>query len=139
MIRTRTDKKSLSTLIKEADTQISLYVRLTAADDRGTVTCVSCGARLYWGDADCCHYIDRGHMATRYDLVNLAPGCVDCNQFNPDDHKAKFREYIVAKYGEKAIEILEVGRHLTTKWMRHQLEEMIAELKKRVKVLKKRF
>jgi NAD-dependent oxidoreductase involved in siderophore biosynthesis len=138
MIKTK-PKKSLSTLIKEADTQISLYVRLTAAGERGTVKCVSCGASIFWSDADCCHYIDRGHMATRYDLVNLAPGCIDCNRFNLDVHKAEFRKHIIAKYGENAIVKLEVGRHLTTKWMRHELEEMIEQLKERNKELRKKF
>lgn len=138
MIKTA-KKSALSTLIKEADTQISLYVRLTAADERGTVKCVSCGARIFWSDADCCHYIDRGHMATRYDLVNLAPGCVDCNRFNPDDHKEKFRLAITAKYGENALLTLEVSKHLATKWMRHELEELIEKLKGEVKVLRKRF
>lgn len=71
MIKTKDKPKSLSSLIKEADTQMSLFVRLSAADERGAVICVSCGARLYWSDADCAHYIDRGCMATRYDLTNL--------------------------------------------------------------------
>jgi NAD-dependent oxidoreductase involved in siderophore biosynthesis len=132
-------KKALSTLIKEADTQISIFVRLTAADERGTVICVSCGAKLYWSDADCCHYIDRGNMATRYDLYNLAPGCRDCNRFNPDDHKEKFAQYITQKHGAGHLEILKFGQHLLKKWMRHELEELIEKLKEQNKVLRSKF
>lgn len=139
MIKTKDKQKSLSTLIREADTQISLFVRLSAADERGTVTCVSCGARLYWSDADCAHYIDRGHMATRYDLTNLAPACQDCNRFNPENHKEKFSEYIISTYGGPALIVLETSKHIATKWMRHELEELIEKLKEEVKVLKKRF
>lgn len=139
MIKTRPKKEALSTLIKEADTQISLYIRLMAADDRGTVKCVSCGGKMWWIDADCCHYIDRGHMATRYDLINLAPGCQDCNRFNPDHHKEEFRKHIIAIHGADRLAILEAGRHLTTKWMRHELEELIEKLKEEVKRLRKKF
>lgn len=138
MIKTA-KKSALSSLIKEADTQISLYVRLTAADERKFVTCVSCGVRLYWPDSDCAHYIDRANMATRYDLTNLAPACRNCNRVDTDEHKKKFREYIISTHGEVAIVTLEAGRHLTIKWMRFELEELIEKLKEEVKRLRKKF
>lgn len=78
-------------------------------------------------------------MATRYDIINLAPACLNCNRVDVDEHKKKFREYIIATHGEDAIVTLEAGRHLTTKWMRHELEELIEKLKEEVKRLRKKF
>lgn len=139
MKKTRPKKEALSTLIKEADTQMSLFIRLSAADEKGMVMCVSCMTVLHWKEADCAHFVDRGHMATRYDLTNLAPACQDCNRFNPGEHKEEFRRHIINKYGTSAVIILEAGRHLMKKWMRHELEELIEKLKEEVKRLRKKF
>src|SRR5689334_25200382 len=81
---------SVSLLIRELDDLVSIFVRLSAADENGTVMCVSCDARLYWKDADCAHFIGRSNMATRYYLPNLAPACKECNRHDPDLHLSKW-------------------------------------------------
>lgn len=133
MIRTKSKQESLSTLIKKADDVVSLFVRLSHADERGTVSCISCGCRLWYLDADCCHFMDRMHMGTRYDLENLAPGCQDCNRFNPAYHKTKWSE----KLSVAELERLQSNARSLKKYMRHELEEMIEYFSEKIKQLKK--
>lgn len=140
MMITHSKQKSLSTLIKEADTAFSEFIRLRDADDTGRITCVSCGTRVLWRQADCCHYIDRGQMSTRYDEMNAAGGCRSCNRFFPVEHKEKFQAWLVAKFGEDLICQMEIfsTRNLK-KWTRYELEELIDKFKEEVKRLRKRF
>lgn len=118
---------------------MSLFIRMSAADWKGRVVCVSCGVVLHWKEADCAHYVDRGNMSTRYDIQNLAPACQDCNRFNESEHKEEFRRHILNKYGTGTLIVLEAGRHMLKKWMRHELEELIERLKEQNKALKKKF
>lgn len=138
MIRTVKPKPdSLSTLTKKLDVQVSLFVRLEAADYRGIVSCISCGERMFWSDADCCHCFDRNNMATRYDLMNLAPGCRDCNRFDPIKHQAAFKNRIQSKYGMQAYSELEGRAHSFYKFTRPELEEFLESFKEKVATLKR--
>jgi len=134
---TKTKPDSLGTLIKKLDTQVSLFVRLEATDYRGIVSCVSCGERMFWSDSDCCHCFDRGNMMTRYELMNLAPGCQACNRFNPLIHKEKFKAQIKRRYGVQAFEGLEQRSHAFQKWTRPELESMIEDFKGKVATIRK--
>lgn len=131
MIRTKSKPDSLSTLIKKADDVVSLFVRLNAADDNGTVSCISCGCRLWYLDADCCHFISRQNMATRFLLLNLAPGCQECNRYNPVFHLNTWE----AKLGDTAHELRVYGKSLM-KWTRVDLTGLIEEYSNKVKQLK---
>lgn len=123
--------KSLPALQKEADELVSLFVRKNAANTLGMVECISCGKLLYWKEADCAHFVDRKHTATRYLLESLAPACVDCNRFNEDRHIAAWE----AKMGKEKAEALRMKARTYNKWMRFEYEETIAMLKKMLKVL----
>ncbi len=134
MISTKKDKpKSLSTLRDEADEWISKFVRLNAADANGTIKCISCNESVYWVDADCCHYEKRDNMGTRFYLLNLAPGCKDCNRHNEEFH--------LAEWGKKLTEEMKIHlaflAHGTQKFMRFELEELIIEYKEKVAQLRK--
>lgn len=118
-------KKSVQTLIKEADTAFSIFIRLRDADERGTITCPTCGTRVYYRDADCCHLITRGQMATRYEEMNAVGGCVECNRYNSTEHLAKLREFLIEQFGPDVIEQMEFMAHKTLKkFMPFELEEI---------------
>lgn len=123
----------LPTLIKELDGLVSKYVRMSAADEKGFVSCISCGVRLYWPDSDCAHFINRDNMATRFYLPNLAPACLTCNRHNPVDHLNKWEE----KLGPLAGELKSMGRSLQ-KWTRPEILGMIEEYRVLVSQLKKK-
>ncbi len=125
--------KSLATLIKELDTQISLFVRLNAADENGTIKCISCDDKVFWVDSDCCHYKDRNNMATRFHLPNLAPGCKDCNRYNKDFHISEWTK----KIGTYQAQRLGLLSKSLLKWTRPELEEMILDYRDKVAKIRK--
>ena len=66
-------------LIMELDKYCSLIVRLQASDKYGAGYCYTCGKKIPWKQAHCCHYISRRYMGTRFDFDNLRFGCSYCN------------------------------------------------------------
>jgi len=129
----KTKQKGLSVLRDEADKQVSLFVRLNAADANGTVTCISCNESLFWKDAQCCHYENRDNMGTRFYLPNLAPGCEDCNCYN--------KEFHITEWGKKLTEEMKIHlafiAHGTQKFMRFELQEIVDLYTDKVKELRK--
>lgn len=59
------------------DRVFSEYIRKRDSKD-GYFTCISCGRILPYEQADCGHYINRIHMATRYSEVNCNAQCRKC-------------------------------------------------------------
>lgn len=74
------DEKSLNRrrLILELDKYCSWIVRLKASDKYGVITCYTCGKRIPYKMAHCCHYISRRYGGTRFDFDNLRAGCEYC-------------------------------------------------------------
>jgi hypothetical protein len=124
-----------SKLIDKVDTLISEVVRLTAADERGECVCVTCGVKEHYLRMQCGHFVVRANMATRYDLRNLNVQCLGCNcvMYGMEDEHAR---YIDATYGKgTSDELISKGRQ-EKKWMPHELEAMVQELKAEAKALK---
>lgn len=131
MIRTQ-PKSTLSKLIHELDGLVSEVVRRSCADEKGECECISCGQRLPWKLMDCCHFIDRGKMATRFNLLNLAPGCRVCNRMNEDFHIDKWRENL----GPEMVAYLESEGRSLRKLMRYELEQGIELMHRKLKELR---
>lgn len=127
-----TKQKSLSALIHELDKLVSEVVRRNAVNHRGVCECISCGIWLDWKQMDCAHFIDRGHMNTRFNLLNLAPSCVFCNRMNEDEHKSKW----AVKLGPEMVEYLEREGRSMRKLMRYELEKGIELMKEKLKQLR---
>lgn len=126
---------SLSSLIKELDDLVSVFVRLSASDEHGAIVCVSCDDRVWWKDADCAHFVDRDNMSTRFYLPNLAPACKDCNRFNPGFHISEWER----KMGPlRAMELRSKGRSLE-KFTKAEILAMIEEYKVLNASLKKKL
>lgn len=132
-MRTREKEKSLSVLIKELDDVVSEYVRINAADATGTITCISCDARVWWRDSDCAHFVDRRNMATRFLTLNLAAACQDCNRFNEDEHKKAWARKLGAA---KVLALETMGRSLM-KHTRFEIEQLTEVFKAKVSLLRK--
>lgn len=131
-------QKSLSVLIHEADDVFSKFIRLRDANKQNPfyLNCFTCGKPERIEFAHCMHFIDRHQMAVRYDEMNAHGGCENCNCFDPS-HKIKYHDAMVIKYGEEKLdELIDRSRSLA-KLMRHELEELIADFKERIKNLKK--
>lgn len=133
MIRTKSKQEKIGQLIKRVDEVVSLYVRLSAADQNGTVRCISCDEKFFWKDVDCAHFKDRDNMATRFYLPNLAPGCKDCNRFNHYEHIEAWEK----KLTPEMITHLNFIAHGMQKYTRVELEEIHKEFTQKYIELKK--
>lgn len=98
-------KKSLKQLETILDGHFSDYIRLRHADIYGMVVCITCGKRLHWKEADCGHYVKRGHSATRVNEQNCGEQCKHCNRMRSGEEQAH-RIYIDKTYGEGTAAVL---------------------------------
>ena len=118
----------------KADKWFSLYIRLRAADDNGFGECVTCGKVKHVKEMDCGHYVKRQHQATRFSEINCQLQCKRCNAFE-QGRDAIFRQYLVDRYGEDKVLLLEASRHTTCKRPGYVMDELERIYKEKAKTL----
>src|SRR5262245_7453313 len=89
---------SLSSLETKLDSLLSQYIRRSAADEGGTVSCVTCRKLMFWKEAQCGHWVKRQHRAVRWDERNVGPQCAQCNHWK-DGAQDEFSGHIIRTYG----------------------------------------
>lgn len=62
-----------------ADRVFSQYIRLRYSDREGNCSCVTCGKKMYWKDAQNGHYRSRSCLKYRFNERNCHPQCYNCN------------------------------------------------------------
>ncbi len=108
-----------------ADRIFSLWIRLKAADYRGYVTCVTCGVtRHYKDDMQAGHYARRDLKNTRYDEQNVHVQCVNCNKWK-SGNMAAYAAFMVAKYGQEIIVVMNQRSQIIKQWKRSELQELV--------------
>jgi len=136
--RNTLDTMSKGQLIKALDKEFSRFVRLTAADDNGWVTCPTCGRYSQWNDAmDCSHGIPCGNYNVRWDLRNVI---VQCMQENRNRHKffengLKVLDILIERWGEEEIAQMKAISKMKNQkpdddWLRMTIGEYRAKNKK---------
>lgn len=123
--RKRKKSPSMSSVETRLDNIFSRYIRLRAADDGGTVQCVTCGKLMHWekDGAQAGHFVRRRHRATRWRLENVNVQCVYCNKYL-DGNEGEHGAYIIRTYGLDVHNDLLKLKHTTRKFTRAELEEM---------------
>lgn len=116
-------EEDLSGLIQDADVLVSRYVRLSAADSRGLVHCVTCPIVLPWTQMDAGHFIPRACLFLRHDLRNVHPQCQDCNRYHRG-RPAKYSVYL----GFDMVEWLMQEARLVHKVTRDELRAVISDM-----------
>lgn len=76
--------------------------------------CASCTEVKSYEKLDCGHYVGREHWATRWNPMNCAAQCWDCNRFS-EGNKGQLRIALVKKYGEDAVARMEGMRRMGQK------------------------
>jgi hypothetical protein len=127
-------KPTLAALVRKLDKVFSVYIRTKDADQCGTVTCVTCGKLLHWKEAHASHFVSRRHMSVRFDERNVHVCCPRCNVF---EHGAldDYSKYIIETYGMETFNELLRLKRVNMKWLRSDLEEMIAVYQMKTKQL----
>jgi hypothetical protein len=93
------------------DRVFSIWIR--KRDTKGGIGfCISCGKPTTFEKGDCGHYINRKHMATRYDEMNCNLQCIKCNRFDEGNIQG-YRKGLIKKYGLEAVELLELRKFNT--------------------------
>ncbi len=131
-------KSDRSKLIDRLDRVFSEYIRLRDSFKTQSgfyFKCISCGQIKPYEDADCGHYVNRGHMSTRFSEDNCHAQCRSCNRFD-EGNIYNYRRGLVAKIGEGRVLLLEGQKHAACKLGEFELKAMIEEYKKKVKLLK---
>ena len=115
------------------DKVFSEYIR--KRDTRnGVFRCISCGRLLPYEQADCGHYINRKHMATRFDEMNCNAQCRSCNRFDEGNIQG-YRRGLVSLYGEQQVNLLEAKKHNFRKYSDFEYEVLIKHYKEEIKKL----
>lgn len=92
------------------DRIFSEYIRIRDANQQGYTVCISCGKIVSWKEADCGHFVNRRHMATRFNEKNCNSQCRSCNRFDEGNNIGYMRG-LIKKYGQAVIEELEILKH----------------------------
>ena len=116
-----------SNLKAKLDKEFSLYIRLRDCMPNGFFRCISCGQIKPFEQADCGHYVNRQHMATRFDEMN----CFD------EGNMQGYRKGLVSKYGEQAVMLLEAKKNQSRKYSDFEYEILIKHYKELSKKLRK--
>lgn len=117
----------------KADRVFSEYVRKRDSKN-GYFVCISCGRILPYEQADCGHYINRIHMATRYSEINCNAQCRKCNRFD-EGNMSGYRQGLVKKYGEQRVLLLEMQKNDTKKYSNFEYQALIQHYQKEIKKL----
>lgn len=118
------------------DRVFSQYIRLRDMLPGNVFQCISCGRIKPISQADCGHYINRQHMATRFSEVNCNAQCRSCNRFD-EGNMSGYRAGLVRKYGETKVVLLESMKNDVRKYSEFEYEALIkfyqGEIKKILK------
>lgn len=119
-------KPTVAKLKKVLDALVSRYVRLS-----GNGICYTCGLVRPLLELQCGHFISRAHSATRYDLDNLRPQCVNCNVWRRGN-TAFYASNLMAELGKKRFDAL-IARGRTMKQFNvPELQRMIEDFKQKL-------
>ena len=126
--------KPIGKLVDDCAVLTQKLVRLKAADKHGMCRCVTCGKRQHWKEADGGHFISRTYSRWKLAEENIHVQCKGCNRFG---HKVadNYAIYMIDMYGADHVRHMVETKREVIKWNRVELEELKADLRKRVKEL----
>lgn len=108
------DSLTVSQLKQQADYFLRQYLLSSTENQNGWYTCPLTNKSLRENDLHVCHFIDRSHNCTRYDLRNCHLASAYSNTFESQIkeegykslHHKKYKEFLILKYGKNIIEEL---------------------------------
>ena len=127
--------KTRSYYVKKLDSVFSQYVRLSESDPEGYGECITCGVRLFWKEAQACHFFTRGRYPTRWDEDNVHYGCYRCNVLLKGNYINYTRE-MLDRYSREFVDQLEFKSLNGEKTSTPELKEIIAYYSTEVERLK---
>jgi len=116
------------------DKTFSEYMRKKHSDPHtGNVKCYTCPTMKHWKEMQLGHFCSRSYLATRFDELNCRIQCVSCNVFKSGNYPVFALN--LTKENPKILEVLNERKQQTKKFSIKQYEEMILDLKQKIKDL----
>ena len=130
-------KGERTTRQKKTDKLVSVFNEWVRRRDcgNGLTRCISCGKPIRFEDCDCGHYINCGNWATKFDEQNCNAQCRSCNRFKEGNIQG-YRQGLIAKIGQRSVEMLEIKKHNTCHLSEVELDILIAIYSKKLNKLK---
>jgi hypothetical protein len=110
--------------INDVATVFQRVVRMSSADEFGMCHCVTCGALYRWNDLrmNAGHFVSRKCRTTIFLFINCHPQCVNCNK-HLGGNAAEYERFMVAKYGQQAVDDLKQLSRESIRWTCEELAE----------------
>lgn len=129
-------KSSRSKKVEKLDTIFSKFIRRRDCG-YGYGRCISCSKPIRFDTCDAGHYINRKHMAVRYDEKNVHGQCRACNRFDEGNIQG-YRKGLIEKIGEKQVDMLEIKRFNTSHLSEVELDLLIDLYRRKLKELEQK-
>jgi hypothetical protein len=127
------DKKtSVKKLTEELDTVFSIFIRKRHADEKGLVSCFTCGKIDHWKNMHAGHYFSRRYFGTRWHEVNVQNQCPKCNLYN-QGAGPQFAVKLVKEHGPEILETLTIDKNRVMKVEAFNLKLLINHYKSLIK------
>lgn len=128
-------RKTIAQKVEQAAALLQKYVRMKAADHNGYCECVTCGTKTLWYEGmQGGHFIGRGSISTKLMEENVNPQCVRCNKYLSGNITA-YTLYMIDMHGREFVDELQRLKHVPKKYKRDEVEEIIRDLKQKIKEL----
>ncbi len=127
-------KIMLSKAKEKAWRAFSLWVRLSAADEYGMASCVTCGARKHYKELQAGHFIPGRNNAVLFSEEGVHPQDYHCN-IGLSGNWPKYLEYMEKMYGQEIIDELLRKSRETVKYTAQDYLAIEKDYKQRVESL----
>lgn len=131
------EDEDLSSLIEDADTVFSRFIRLKYANENGIVKCYTCDTKKHWTMMQNGHFVGRANLFARWDERNCRPQCSVCNEVKRGNLSAYRENLDKENYG--VAEYLLDEMKLVYKPTRDEIRSVISEYSEKVKQLKSKL
>ena len=108
------------------DSIFSTYIRLKGSNEEGWGECFTCGRLRHYKEVDCGHFITRAKLATRWDEINVAFQCKQCNMTGGQQYV--FGKKLDEIHGEGTAQAILLKSNQNKKWTVEELEEKCLSL-----------
>ena len=119
-----------------------LLARISATDDNGYATCVTCGVVEHYKDMDGGHYINKGSSSYwSLEPENIHPQCKGCNSFGMRHHNKEsvYTLWMIDMYGRDFVDQMHSTKKNTKKMYKADYEDFLKETNELINFHKKRI
>ena len=131
-------KKTITSIKKKAWAFFSIYIRtrdcLKTTGCTSFGLCITCGKRYHFKLLQAGHFISGRHNANLFSEEGCHAQCYNCN-INLRGNTLEYRRKIIEMYGKGYDVVLEEESKQVLKFTPQYLEELIIELKEKIKLL----